>query len=34
MSLTTILTHSSGEYISQEMSVPVTNLTHKAQGQL
>ena len=32
MSLTTILTHSSGEYISQEMSVPVNKLDAQGAG--
>jgi hypothetical protein len=32
MSLTTILTHSSGEYISQEMSVPVTKPDAQGAG--
>jgi hypothetical protein len=32
MSLTTMLTHSSGEYISQEMSVPVTKADAQGAG--
>jgi hypothetical protein len=32
MSLTTILTHSSGEYISQEMSVPVSKVDAQGAG--
>jgi hypothetical protein len=32
MSLTTILTHSSGEYISQEMSVPLHKLDAQGAG--
>ena len=32
MSLTTILSHSSGEYISQEMSVPVNKLDAQGAG--
>ena len=32
MSLTTILTHSSGEWISQEMSVPVTKADAQGAG--
>ena len=32
MSLTTILTHTSGEYISQEMSVPVSKVDAQGAG--
>jgi hypothetical protein len=32
MSLTTILTHSSGEYISQEMSVPMSKVDAQGAG--
>ena len=32
MSLTTVLTHSSGEWISQEMSVPVTKVDAQGAG--